>query len=427
MPKLNVVFGVSNTIPQYTYVDRSGLDTTFSYSMQCDRHIVLHGGSKQGKTVLRRKNIPDGRSVVVQCNATTSRVAIYSQILAALQVSVPTSSSTKYSTTGEAGGKAGLSIPFVSSEVAGKVTTASETMQSQQAVGIDAENIHYIASAIKESGRRVVIEDFHYMPEDEKRVPAFDLKAFWDLGIFFIVVGIWAEHNLLTFYNSDLSGRIDEIDVQWKDDELGTVLSKGEEALRMIIVPHIRQRMIDDASQNVGLLQRIAEQFCFFSGVLETSSATVAQTLADEKAFQSARAKICGEETVRYRQFGEALSHGFKASEESELRVYMNIARCAIEASDQELRQGMHYNTVFERVSSMNPRIRRSDLTAALQRLNRLQQDRRISPLVLSYNDATKELQLVDRELLFYRKYGSPTWPWEEQGGNSAQLLPEAE
>jgi hypothetical protein len=93
----------------------------------------------------------------------------------------------------------------------------------------------------------------------------------------------------------------------------------------------------------------------------------------------------------------------------------MNIARCAIEASDQELRNGMHYNTVFDRVSHMNERIRRSDLTAALQRLNRLQQDRKVSPLVLSYNDATKELQLVDRELLFYRKYGTPTWPWQQE------------
>jgi hypothetical protein len=93
----------------------------------------------------------------------------------------------------------------------------------------------------------------------------------------------------------------------------------------------------------------------------------------------------------------------------------MNIARCAIEASDQELRNGMHYNTVFDRVSHMNERIRRSDLTAALQRLNRLQQDRKVSPLVLSYNDATKELQLVDRELLFYRKYGTPAWPWQQE------------
>ncbi|MGI9071505.1 MAG: hypothetical protein ACR2JB_09370 [Bryobacteraceae bacterium] len=87
------------------------------------------------------------------------------------------------------------------------------------------------------------------MPEEEKRSFAFDLKAFWDLGTFFIIVGIWAEHNLLTFYNSDLSGRIDEIDVQWADTELDGVLSKGEEALRIIIAPNVRQQIIGDANQ----------------------------------------------------------------------------------------------------------------------------------------------------------------------------------
>jgi hypothetical protein len=416
MPRLNDVFGISNAIPQYTYVDRSGLDTTFAYSLQCDRHIVLHGGSKQGQTVLRRKNLPEDHSIVVQCNATTSRGDIYAQMLATLDVSIPTSSGIKSSTIGEAGGKVGFSVPFLaSSEVKGKVERGSEATEAYEVVGKNATNVHFIAGAIKTSGRRVVIEDFHYLPEEEKRNLAFDLKAYWDLGTFFIIVGIWAEHNLLTFYNSDLSGRIDEIDVQWQDAELQTVLTKGEEALRIIIAPEIRQQMIDDASQNVGLLQRIAERFCFYSGVLETSKATMAQTLGDQNALLKARASICNEEAVRYRQFGEALSHGFKASEESELKVYMNIARCAIEASDQELRNGMHYNTVFDRVSRMNERIRRSDLTAALQRLNRLQQDRKVSPLVLSYNDATKELQLVDRELLFYRKYGTPTWPWQQE------------
>jgi hypothetical protein len=241
MPKLNEVFGISNSIPQYTYVDRSGLDTTFAYSLQCDRHIVLHGGSKQGKTVLRRKNLPEDRSIVIQCNATTTRGDIYAQVLATLSISIPKSSSTQSSATGEVGAKAGFSLLFLaSSEVKGKVAKGSETTQEYESVGMDVMNVHYIASAIKKSGRRVVIEDFHYLPEEEKRNLAFDLKAYWDLGTFFIIVGIWAEHNLLTFYNSDLSGRIDEIDVQWQDAELQTVLTKGEEALRIIIAPEIR-------------------------------------------------------------------------------------------------------------------------------------------------------------------------------------------
>lgn len=197
----------------------------------------------------------DTEAVVVQCNSTTTRSDVYRQILGSLKVSLPISSSTKTSVSGEASAKAGYSLPFLTSaEASGRVTTASEKNEAQQTVGIDATSIHYLAEVIREAKKRVVIEDFHYLPEEEKQTLAFDLKAFWDLQTFFIIVGIWAEHNLLTYYNSDLSGRIDEIDVRWQRAELDGVLSKGEDALRIIIAPPLRTQMIDDANQNVGLL-----------------------------------------------------------------------------------------------------------------------------------------------------------------------------
>ena len=184
--------------------------------------------------------------------------------------------------------------------------------------------------------------------------------------------------------------------------------------------------MIGDANQNVGLLQRIAEKFCIHSGIFGTTDSVVSLTLADQTALDRCRAEICSEESSRYRQFADALSRGFKSSEESELKVYQNIARVPIEASDHDLRSGLHYDTVYERVHLLNDRVRRSDLTASLQRLNRLQQDRQVSPLVLSYNEKSRYVQLVDRELLFYRKYGNPVWPWMESGGNNGEV-PEEE
>ena len=75
------------------------------------------------------------------------------------------------------------------------------------------------------------------MPEEEKKKLAFDLKAFWDMRTFLIIVGIWAEQNLLPYYNGDLTGRIDEIDVQWTGAELEEVLSKGEAALKITLPP----------------------------------------------------------------------------------------------------------------------------------------------------------------------------------------------
>ncbi len=59
--KLNQVFGISPDVPKHTYVDRNNLDQKFRYLLDSGSHLVIHGASKQGKTVLRRKNLPDGK------------------------------------------------------------------------------------------------------------------------------------------------------------------------------------------------------------------------------------------------------------------------------------------------------------------------------------------------------------------------------
>jgi hypothetical protein len=422
MPPLHEIFGVSASIPMYTYVDRSGLDDRFKYSLQRDSHIVLHGGSKQGKTVLRRANLPEAESIVIQCRATTTCTQVYEQILADIGASLPTSTEVTSSASGQLGSKASATagLPFfgAKAEVSGSGSVGRSITSTNVAIGGGAGDLRFVSKAIKESGKRPIVEDFHYIPEEEKKKLSFDLKAFWDMRTFFIIVGIWAEQNLLPYYNGDLSGRIDEIDVQWSGQELEQVLAKGEEALRIIIAPEIREEMIADANQNVGLLQRIAEKFCIHSSIFGTIEGSVFATLASREALDRCRVEICAEEASRYRQFADALARGFKSSEESELKVYQNIARVCIEASDHDLRNGLHYDTMYERTHMLNERVRRSDLTAALQRLNRLQQDRQVSPLVLSYNEKSRYVQLVDRELLFYRKYGNPVWPWMENVGN---------
>jgi hypothetical protein len=430
VPKLNEVFGIATSVPTYTYVDRSGLDEKFKYLLGNDRHIVIHGSSKQGKTILRKKNVADHDALVVQCTTGTTCVGLYTEILGQLQVAIPTefATSTKFSGTvgGSGEGKAGIPLIAEGKVKADASATAEKTSEHKtEPVGQNSDSLRYVAEEIKKSGKRVIIEDFHYVPEEEKRRLAFDLKALWDMKTFFVIVGVWAEQNLLQYYNGDLSGRIEEIDIQWNNGELHEVISKGEAALNIAISPYIRDAVIQDSNQNVGLIQRIAEKYCFNCGILETQlTELLSKTIDNPEMLGKARESICHEEDSRYRQFGNAVEKGFKSNEESELKVYQHIARVCMEASDSELSSGLHYNTLLDRVQKYNSRVRQSDLTAALQRLNRLQEDRSISPLVLSYNPKSRLVQLVDRELLFYRKYGHPVWPWSEHADAASDQLP---
>jgi hypothetical protein len=78
--KLQDVFGVSRDVP-LTYVERDDVDKKSVSSLAREKHIVVYGGSKQGKTSLRKHALPESDYAVVQCTGTTSRIDIYSMIL----------------------------------------------------------------------------------------------------------------------------------------------------------------------------------------------------------------------------------------------------------------------------------------------------------------------------------------------------------
>lgn len=417
MTQLGEVFGIAASVPEHTYVDRAGLDRRFTYLVGQDRHIVIHGASKQGKTILRKKNLPENKSIVVQCGANSGRDRIYLEILRQLGSQIPTEVSRNLILGAELQSKASgqLNISLVASgeaEIEGGGSLERESGTVLTPVGIDPGSLGYIAQEIKRCEKKVVIEDFHYLSEQEKINLAFDLKAFWDSQVFFVIIGIWADQNLLTYYNGDLSGRVEEIDIRWRTEELEQVLQKGAIALNISFEPVIKAEIIDDANQNVGLLQRIAEKNCYESGIYESSWRT--QVVGDRDALVKARNAICSEESVRYRLFDDVVSRGLRDSGESELKVYQRIVRICVEATGQDLIDGISRANLLARVQVYEPRIRLSDLSAALNKIDKLQAVRSISPLVLSYNPNTQKIQLVDREFLFYRKYGNPSWSWQE-------------
>ncbi|MBN4001965.1 hypothetical protein [Nostoc sp. LPT] len=421
MVQLGEVFGIATSIPKYTYVDRASLDKTFKYLLSRDQHIVIHGASKQGKTILCKKNLLEYQCLPVRCGSNPTLEKIYLEILRLLGTHIPTEITKSFTLGAEGKAKAsvGFKVPFMGSgtgELEGASNLEKSSENVYELVGVNSDSLGYIAEEIKKSNKKVVIEDFHYLPDVEKRRLAFDLKALWDNSVFFIVIGIWADQNLLTYYNGDLSGRVSEIDVQWNNAELEEVLRKGEEVLNFSFVDSIRQGILNDANQNVGLLQRIAEKYCFEADILENLKQThaVKDVIKDLQALHRCRKVICNEESVRYRQFNESVSRGFRGSDASELKVYQRIVRVCIEASDSELCNGLHRDEIMTRINKSEPQVRLSDLSAALNRLDKLQADRSISPLILSFNPDSRKVQLVDRELLFYRKYGNPRWSWEE-------------
>jgi hypothetical protein len=416
MPALSDVFGISATVPQHTYVDRSGLDGQFQYFLNADRHVVVHGGSKQGKTILRRKHLTEAQSIVIPCSPDDTVETIFSRILANTGATALKSVKSASSNKGEAGvevdGQMGLSLfAKFGAKFAGKTTSERSADRTEDALGVGV-TVDAVINAVKRSRRRLVIEDFHYLVEPERKKLAYALKAMWDARVFVVIIGIWAEQNLLTVYNNDLSGRIEEIDISWNEGELREVIAKGERALNIRIAPLITEELLKDANANVGLLQRLLEGLCFVAGVRETSVQSKLVGTAEELGH--CRDRVCEASDRRYQVFANVVGQGFKNPEKTKLKLYRQIVRvCVDNATDKELIDGIDKAAMLAKVKDYEPDADATNLEKALVRIDRLQAGREIKPPVLSYGDVSRKLVLVDRELLFYRRHSRKAWPWQ--------------
>ena len=64
--KTRDVFGMTRDLP-INYVTRKDVDGKFIDSLTRDKHLIVHGGSKQGKTSLRKYNLKPDDYIVVSC------------------------------------------------------------------------------------------------------------------------------------------------------------------------------------------------------------------------------------------------------------------------------------------------------------------------------------------------------------------------
>lgn len=61
------VYGIVRDIP-INYIERTDVDDQLLDNLQRNKHIVVYGSSKQGKTCLRKHCIDDDNKIVVQCS-----------------------------------------------------------------------------------------------------------------------------------------------------------------------------------------------------------------------------------------------------------------------------------------------------------------------------------------------------------------------
>ncbi len=405
---LREAFGVGRDVP-LNYVARPAVDGKFIESLTRDKHVVIYGSSKQGKTTLRRHCLEENDYVVVSCLNPMSLADLNGAILKAAGYRIEqTQTKTvggawKYGAEFAGEGK----VPFLA-KASGRGTIARETNDKTDVVTrrleIDLNDVNDIVTALREVAFKkfIILEDFHYLGADTQRSFSFSLKAYHENSDFcFIVVGVWREKNRLIYYNGDLTNRVVSIDADsWSKNQLHEVVTAGEQLLNVTFDRTMIHALIEHSADAVALVQEGCFKVCERAGIFQTQE--VNKEIGAGFDAEAIVREIVNDQAGRYMAFITNFSEGFQ---QTDLEMYKWLTYAVLVSSHEDLERGLRRAQIAATIKAKHPegaRLNEGNITQALQNAASLQVQKSIRPIIFDYDQTTRVLAVVDRSFLIW-------------------------
>lgn len=355
LPYVDEVFSVDPSRPPKNYVPREKVDETLRRLVQSGELIWLHGASKQGKSSLRH-SVLGANAIILRCTTSQKTTKIYEYALRQMGCSVTTRDQRL--------------------EVCRNEVSADGVIVKKWDCDLTfPQDIAEIFCATI-GDRYLVIEEFHYLSDDQALQFAQDLKTWLDTGFRRIIVtAAGSDSQRLIRLNSDLSGRIESISVDdWTDEDLRRVADLGFGLLQKQVSEQQARGIIAAASGSIYLAQKICRE--------------IAAMLPHTFDLDQATARAIRSLDARYIEVLEKISSG---NSESNTYPYRVVTRRIIEATDGEIERGISREDFREFAS----RYGSSNATDVLTRIERLQE--RSGNLIAAYNYDARSIRFVDR------------------------------
>lgn len=396
------VYGIGRDLP-LNYVERKSVDDYFIANLTRDKHVIIYGSSKQGKTSLRKNCLSDDDYIVVHCSNKWSIGDLNSAILKRVGFEV-TQSVTKTTT-----GKNKILAAFkatvfgVGVEAGGEKEETLSSATTSKPLELDPEDVNDIIGALGHFKKYIVLEDFHYLPIDTQKDFSVALKAFHEQsGLCFIIVGVWLEEGRLTVYNGDLTGRIVGVNAdRWTKDELREVISAGEALLNISFANSFKEAVIAGSLESVYIVQEACYQACLAKNINFTQNHQLLE-VGEDINVQGLIREVVNQQTGRYNAFITLFASGFQ---ETALQMYKWLLYPLLTASEAELEEGLTYRHMRDVLRQHHPEgqaLNLGNLTQALQSTASLQVKKDIKPIVLDYDQTNLKLNVVDRGFLIW-------------------------
>lgn len=320
--KLSEVFGIARELPP-NYEARDGVDGVFVDSLTRSKHIVVYGSSKQGKTSLRKYNLTDDDYVVVTCSNRWTGIgqlhtAILKQAGYTVEQSTTRTAEGTFKVTAKLEGKAKIPL-ILDAKAGGDVGYERDRGESvvSTPLELDPADVNDIIAALEQIGfdKFIVLEDFHYLPDETQRDFAVALKAFHEGSkLCFIVVGVWLDQNRLIQYNGDLTGRVIAVNADaWSAEQLLAVIEKGERMLSVTFDPSFKAGLVDGCFESVSVIQEACFRVCDEAGVAATQkeSRVVGEGVDPAAVIR----EVVDTQSARYNAFIQNFAGGFQRTD----------------------------------------------------------------------------------------------------------------
>lgn len=395
------VYGISRDLP-LNYVTRKSVDDALIENLTRDKHLVIFGSSKQGKTSVRKHCLKDSDYIVVHCSNRWSLDDLHAAILKAAGFEL-TQSSTKTET-----GKSKIMATFKAAiwgtgiESGAEKTTETSNSITTAPIELDTSDVNDIIKALNGFNRFIVLEDFHYLPVEAQRDFSVALKAFHEQSkLCFIVVGVWLEEGRLTVYNGDLTGRIFGINAdKWTRAELHEVITAGEALLNISFTEAFKEALLKGCLDSVYIVQEACYQACRLAGVHETRETML--SIGDGVDVEQLIKDVVNQQTGRYHSFITQFAAGFQ---DTTLAMYKWLLYPVLTCDTKHLEEGLRYREIRAQLQQKHPQgndLNPGNLTQALGFVASLQVKKEIKPIVLDYDQTNLRMNVVDRGFLIW-------------------------
>lgn len=419
MAAIEEVFGVTSK-PVLSYVEREEVDNSFVEALSAHKQIIVYGSSKQGKTALVSKHLPYADHIVVSLTPKTQLIDVYQYILSQAGVKLSGATVEKVGTEASVGvgAKFKAMIPLFgsgSAEMTGAVKGSSGAEVRWEEVPVNLELPQGVAELLKRVGNQkwVILENFHYLTDEVQQQFAFDLRAFQELDVRFVILGVWREKNRMAQFNGDLLDRTIEVPVEpWLEKDFRRVAQMGEAALNISFSDEMIQGIVAASFSSIGVFQELLKHICLNCGVKGTMRDRL--VISSPEALSAAIATKTNDYASRHQRALEAIAAGHTSGgqkgDRPPLYLQYYLVRTIMEHGFDGIANGARKSVVWDWIRAQHHRaedVRSNDMTNLLGGLANLQSVKAISPPIFAYDAQQRVLQVVDSTFYFFIKNAS--------------------